>query len=147
MEGITDKAPTTDFVPTEAGRRAKAHNSYSPYQTFPPAPDSPCTLGQTLPPASDCPCNLGHTPPSRTANSHAPWGRTACRPPQNRIILGRKSFALSPLLGGGFPKEGGDACSTTNSFGIGGGCGTGGEVSQMSRNNKMWIEVLRLTYI
>ena len=46
-------------------------------------------------------------------------------------------YPLSPLLGGGFPKEGGDACSTTNSFGIGGGCGTSGGVSKI---NKMSIE-------
>ena len=49
-------------------------------------------------------------------------------------------YPLSPLLGGGFPKEGGDACSTVNSFGVGGGCAASAGVSKMS---KMSIESLR----
>ena len=82
------------------------------------------------------------------ANNPTPGLRkTRPKPIIYSIYRAQEVYPLSPLLGGGFPKEGGDACSTTNSFGIGGGCGTGGEVSQMSRNNKMWIETLRLTCI
>ena len=53
-------------------------------------------------------------------------------PPINGMLfIGRKRvYPLSPLLGGGFPKEGGDACSTVNSFCTGGGCAAQGEVSQ-----------------
>ena len=62
--------------------------------------------------------------------------RTAENAPRNQSFIqfiGRKRvYPLSPLLGGGFLKEGGDACSTVNSFCPGGGCAAHGEVSQWS---------------
>ena len=60
--------------------------------------------------------------------------RTAENASQNQSfiqLIGRKRvYPLSPLLGGGFPKEGGDACSTVNSCGAGGGCAARGRVSK-----------------
>ena len=80
------------------------------------------------------------------ANNPLPRGeqsdpRTAENAPQNQSFIqfiGRKRvYPLSPLLGGGFPKEGGDACSTVNSFRIGGGCAA---CAGVSRRSKMLIE-------
>ncbi len=72
------------------------------------------------------------------ANNPTPGLRkTRPKPIICSIYRAQEVYPLSPLLGGGFPKEGGDACSTTNSFGIGGGCGTSGGVSKI---NKMSIE-------
>ena len=72
------------------------------------------------------------------ANNPTPGLRkTRPKPIIYSIYRAQEVYPLSPLLGGGFPKEGGDACSTVNSFCIGGGCAASGEVS---KTNKMFIE-------
>ena len=79
---------------------------------------------------------------NRLARGEQSDPRTAENASQNQSIIqliGRKRvYPLSPLLGGGFPKEGGDACSTVNSCGAGGGCAARAGVSKSG-----WLPTFR----
>ena len=68
------------------------------------------------------------------ANNPTPGLRkTRPKPIIYSIYRAQEVYPLSPLLGGGFPKEGGDACSTVNSFCIGGGCAASAKVSKWAK--------------